>query len=136
MGIETDIHKALIGRVETLVTDLPIDYPGTPFTPPEGDYIRVTHIRNEPERWGLLGSSPMDYAGILWIDLFRRVSAGTWQVTSDALAEAIADHFPRDLRLTSGSTQVIVYKTFLDLGEKDPNTTHWRTAIKVFYRSN
>ena len=135
MGVETDIHAALMARVGTLATSLPISYPGVSFDPPEGDDLRVTHRRNEAERKGLLGRDGMDHMGILYIDLFRRITSGTWQVTSDAIADSIAAHFPLDLRLTQGSAKVIVYKTVVGDAAPDPNQTHFRVQIKVFYNT-
>lgn len=135
MGVETDIHAALMARVETIPTALPMSLPGVPFTPPEGDYIRVTHRRNEAERKGLLGRDGMDHMGILYIDLFRRTGPNTWQATSDTIADDIAAHFPLDLRLTRGATRIIVYKTVLGDSEPDLGGTHFRVQIKVFYNT-
>jgi len=135
MGVETDIHAALMARVETIPTALPMSLPGVSFTPPEGDYIRVTHRRNEAERKGLLGRNGMDHMGILYIDLFRRVTASTWQVTSDAIADTVAAHFPLDLRLSRNTTRLIVYKTVLGDSETDLGGTHFRVQIKVFYNT-
>lgn len=134
-GPETRIHAALMARVETLSTSLPISYPGVTFDPPAGDHLRVSQLRNEPVRWALDGGMPMDRMGFLQIDLFTRVTNGSYQVTADAQAEEIAEHFPRDLRLTSGGETITIIKAWPMQGRKDPNGTHWHTPIRIEYRS-
>ena len=136
MGAETDIHAALIGRLETLTTSLPIHYPGVTFDDTSGEYIRATHLRNDPVRRTYNGAERFMRMGFLRLDVFRRVDAGTYQVTADAQAEAIADHFPPDLVLTSGGETIRVKLTRIETGRKDPNGTHWMTPVVVEYRTS
>lgn len=137
MGIEASIHAALMARVEalTLSPALPVSYPGVPFDNTAGAYLRVTHIRNMPVRWGILGSDPMDRMGLLQLDIFTVISAGSWQIVADNLADSIAAHFPRDLKMTSGGYTARVFSTRVETGIRDPDGTHWQTPIVVDYRA-
>lgn len=131
---ETAIHAALMARVETLSTSLPISYPGVTFDAPDGDYIRVTHMRNEADRRTLDGAYGLRRQGILQLDLFTRVTAGSYQVIADGIAEEIAEHFPRDLPLTNSGHKVAIYATTILEGRRDPDIQMWHTPIRVDYR--
>lgn len=134
---EKHIHAALMARVESLTLSpaLPVAFPGVPFSDTAGDYIRVTHLRNMPDRWGILGSDPMDRMGLLQLDLFTTISGGSWQIVADDIAEDIAAHFPRDLKMTSGGYTAKVFMTRIETGLRDPDGTHWQTPIIVDYRA-
>lgn len=131
---EADIQAALMGRVESLSLGLPIAWPGVPFSDTNGDYLRVTHMRAEPDRWAFGGADPMFRMGFLQIDLFTII--GEHQVKADVIADNIVDHFPRDLTLTSGGTSVWILKAWAMPGRRDPDGTHWHTPVQVDYRGS
>ncbi len=137
MGVEAEVHAALMGRVESLSLSpaVPVAYPGVPFVDTAGDWLRVTHLRNRPV---LRTLAPIDKAlrlGMLQLDLFKVIGAGSWQVTADVLADQIAAHFPRHLDMASGGYRVRVFQTWIDPGAKDPDGTHWQTPVMVDYRA-
>lgn len=133
---EADIQAALMARVESLSLSpaLPVAWPGAPFTDTEGDYIRVSHLRPEPDRPFVNSDDPLDRRGILQLDLFTVL--GSHQIEADVIAGSIVAHFPRDLRLTSGSAVVRVVKAWAMTGRPDPNGTHWHTPVQVNYRAS
>lgn len=137
MGVEANIHAALMARVEalTLSPALPVSYPGVPFTAPDGDYIRVTHIRNRPVQRSVGTFTGSERMGLLQLDLFTRIDAGSWQIVADDMADDIAAHFPRGLRMTSNGQLVRVFQSWVAQGVKDPDGTHWQTPVIVDYRA-
>lgn len=133
---EADIQAALMARVESLSLSpaIPVAWPGVPFTGTSGDYLRVSHLRAEPTRWAIRGGDPLDRRGFLQLDLFTVI--GPHQVKADVIADSILAHFPRDLKLTSGSAVVRVVKAWARPGQRDPNGTHWQTPVQVDYRAS
>jgi len=134
---EADIQAALMARVQTLTLSpaIPVAWPGEPsFESLNGDYLRVSHLRAEPTRWAIGGSDPLDRRGFLQLDLFTVL--GPHQVEADVIADSIVAHFPRDLKLTSGSAVVRVVKAWARPGQRDPNGTHWQTPVQVDYRAS
>lgn len=135
---EAHIHAALMARVQSLslTPSLSILYPGVsvPGFDASGEYARVTHLPNEPERWGVRGSSAMDRRGFLIVDLFTPITEGSYQVLAIARADDIAAHFEADLTLSSGGYEVQIVKAWPGNGRPDPEGTHWHTPVRVEYR--
>ena len=135
---EAHIHVALMARVESmsLTPSLALQYPGVSdrALDTSGEYARVTHLPNQPDRWGMQGSSPMDRTGFLIIDLFTVITEGSYQGIAIARAGEIAAHFPADLKLSDSGYEVQIEKSFPGIGRKDPNGTHWHTPVEVQYR--
>lgn len=136
--VEAHIHLALMARVQSmsLTPSLALQYPGISDRSLDvtGEYGRVTHLANEPDRWAIKGSDPMDRTGILVIDLFTVITEGSYQVLSKARAGEIAAHFTPDLRLSDGGYEIKVVKAYPGNGRADPNGTHWHTPVNVYYR--
>lgn len=138
MDAETYIHAALMARAESMTLDpvLPLQYPGVsaPDFSTSGEYGRITHLANEPDRWGVKGTSAMDRTGFLQIDLFTPIDEASWQVLALKRAGEIAAHFPADLKLSSGGFEVQIQKVWPGNGRPDPEGTHWHTPVNVEYR--
>ena len=137
-GAEAHIHAALMARVQSmsLTPALALHYPGVSDRSIDvsGEYGRVTHLPNVPDRWAIQGSQGMDRTGFLMIDLFTVITEGSYQVLATARADDIAAHFTADLLLTSGGYTVQIEKSYPGIGRKDPNGTHWQTPVNVTYR--
>lgn len=137
MGAEASIHAALMARVQslTLAPAVPVSFPGVPFDTTAGNYIRVTHIRNRPVQHIITAGVAGERMGLLQIDLFTVITAGSWQIIADDMADDIAAHFPRGLRMTSGGHTARVYQSWVGQSVKDPDGTHWQTPVIVDYRA-
>lgn len=133
MGVEASIHAALMGRVESLATSLAIAYPGAAFEDTGGDYLRVTHLRNTPVRWGIDGADPVRRMGILQIDLMTVPQGRSYQVVTDNEADVIIDHFPRGLVITRDGIRIYLESSYaLSPSRLD---AHWMTPIRIEYRA-
>lgn len=135
MGAETNIHAALMDRAISLTTSpvFPKAFAGVASDVRDGDYLEIIHLPNEPVRTELESARPMDYFGFLQINIFRRVSANSWDIMSKVIADQIAAHFTRGIRLTYSGTTVKVVKCWSSQGRKDPNGTHWQTPVFIEY---
>jgi hypothetical protein len=130
MTPEAEVLAALIGRVKELVLSppMPVLYREVPGERPEA-YIEVDHLPNESDRVYLAGG-PLHRQGILQLTVCQPV--GRFEVWHREMAGQVAAHFPPDLRRTSGTTTVLIYKT--DVGRGLPDGGHWRTPVSVHYR--
>lgn len=135
MGIETDIHAALMDRAASLSVSPAMEtaFPGVADDVRDGDYLEVFHIPNEPSRTELESARPMDYFGFLQYNIFRRVSANSWDVMSKVIADQVRAHFAPGTRLTYSTTTLKVVKCWAGQGRKDPNGTHWQTPVFIEY---
>lgn len=135
MGVDTNIHAALMDRAITLTTTpaMPKAYAGVPSDVRDGDYLEIAHLPNEPVRTELESARPLDQFGFLQIDIFRRVSPNGWDIMSKVIADQIVAHFTRGIRLTYSGTTVKVVKCWAGRGRKDPNGTHWQTPVFIEY---
>lgn len=130
---ETEVHAALMARIEALATSLPIEYPGRAFTPPAGgDWLRVTHMPNTPDRPGLSASASLRRMGFLQIDLFAQLDRH--EIEYIEAARPIADHFNRDRRLTNGNSRVVIVNSYVGRGRKDDRASLWMVPVVVEYR--
>jgi hypothetical protein len=130
--METDIHAALMARVESLtLTPAPtIVWPGFPADQ-AAYWLRVTHLPNVPERGTLDGTVDLDRQGILQLDLMNEM--GRHEVVYIDRAQDIIAHFPQRLRLTSGGAMVRIVKAYA-LGGRATGD-HWMTPVRVEYRA-
>lgn len=138
MGVETEIHAALMDRAASLsvTPSMPKLYAGAEEDTAMGDYLLITHLPNEPVRTELESARPMDHFGFLQVDIFRLVKANSWDILSKVIADQIISHFERGLNLSYGATSVKVVRSFAKNGRKDPNGTHWHTPVLIEYRKN
>lgn len=133
---ETKIHVALMARVQSLALSpvVPVAYPGVSFAPPAGEYIRVTHMPNDPIRSRLSGAEVLDRFGILQLDLFTPITADSYEINTIARAAQIVAHFPHDLTLTNDGKSVQIVRSYVGRGRVDPDGVKWMTPVFVEYR--
>ncbi len=102
------IADALLARCATLAVGsppLPVSYPDVPFSPPaDGKYLEVSDFTNRPA-WEGVTTGRVDQ-GLLQITVVWPKDEGV--IKPKAIADAVAAHFPKGLRLTSGAARVKV----------------------------
>lgn len=111
MAAESEIFAALMTRVASFAASpaLPVAYPNTAFTPPANQrYIRVQFVPNTTNRALIDSDGPHQHLGLLQVSVYW--TKGQGEAGPRAIAAAIADHFPADLRLPSGSVRVRIIK--------------------------
>lgn len=129
MGVDADIHAALMARVATM-TGFTIAYPGQ-RTNPAGEYVEVRHLPNDNERIALGSTHEMARPGILQLTLCSEI--GQYEVVYKQRAGTIADYFPMDLELDGTDFTARVYR--VDIGQGMADGEYWRTPISVYYRA-
>ena len=128
--IEGSIVAALMGRVTTLPTSLAITYRETVGQVP-AECVMIDHLPNEDQRLAVAGAGRMKRMGILQLTVMRR--PGQYEAVYREEAALLANHFSRDLRLTSGTVTLAV--TRASLGRSRADGGHWLTPISVFYET-
>lgn len=102
------VAAALLARCSTLSVGSPvltISYPDVAFTPPaSGKYLDVSLFYNRPA-WEGLNDGKIDQ-GLLQITVVWPEGHGV--IKPAQIADAVMAHFPKGLRLYSGSTRVKV----------------------------
>lgn len=133
VGVESQITEALMTRLAALTLSpvLPVAYPNVPFTPPaSGPYL----VANAPLRatTAAVGISAWDeHSGVFQVDVMYRTQDGVIKPTQ--IADAVAAHFPRNLRLANGSVRV-------DINEKPSiaapvtDAPNLKTPVSIRYR--
>lgn len=131
MVTQTDIHAALMTRMQDLYfgADAPtIVWPGKPAV--QADYwLRVTHLPNTPDRVAMDAATPLLHRGILALDLMNEL--GRHEVVYIDRAREVVEHFPPNLRMTSGETVVTVLRSY-SLGGRSTGD-HWMVPVRVEY---
>ena len=134
---ESNIFHALMARVSTQPTGLPVVYPGLVY-PQNGaekadQYIVVTHSPNRPERvWITAGEASHRHQGVLSLSLMTEVGVGNAEAVE--LSGELAAHFPADLKLMYDNIILrIVQDAHISTGYRDGD--RWRTPIVVEYQS-
>ena len=110
-AVEASIQAALFARATSLVLSPahPVAWPNVNFTPPANRRnLRFTHMPNTTERTYIGSREPHLHQGILQIMVVAPLNSG--EAGPRAIAAAVADHFPTDLRLTSGGVTVRITK--------------------------
>lgn len=134
MTIEEQIEDVLMVRLGqlTLTPSLSIAWPNRPFTPTVGtSYLRVRHLRNDNDRLFLKGSAPHHRQGILQVDVVAPLDAGAED--ANAIAGAVAGHFPADLDLYGDDVRVKIEAAPTVHGAI-PADAWWETPVSIGYR--
>lgn len=109
--IEASIQTALFTRAASLVLSPvhPVAWPNVAFTPPNPKkYLRVTQMPNVTDRLVIGSDGPHQHQGILQVMVCAPLNSG--EATAREVAGLVANHFPADLRLTSGGLTVRITK--------------------------
>jgi hypothetical protein len=135
-SVETNIQNALLKRVQSLTTTLPIAWPNLDFTPPAdgSPYLAVRILPNRNERVFLGSNDPTYRQGILQINVVTQYNKGP--SASVETAGQIALHFPQDLVLRESGVNVQLTKA-PDVGSAvaNPNGTNWLVPISIYYEA-
>lgn len=136
MTIEEQIEAVLITRMQSLSLSpaLPVEWPNRDGAPPTdaSAYLRVRHIRNDNTRLFVQGASPHLRQGILQVDVMTPRGGGAQ--AANAIAGAIAEHFPADLDLYGDSVRVKI-EAAPTVHSALPVDAWWQTPISIRYRS-
>ena len=104
-GKAAQVLDALLARVAALTLSpvLPVAYPEVAFIPPaDGKYLVASFFPNRPMAEGLT-SGRVDQ-GLLQVTVVWPKDQGL--LAPSSIAQAVIDHFPNGLALTSGATRV------------------------------
>lgn len=132
---ETSIQAALFARVASLVLSPahPISWPNVSFTPPNSRrYLRVTHLPNTTDRLFIGSNEPHRHQGILQVMVVAPLNSGESAVR--AIAAAVADHFPTDVRLVSDGVSVRITKR-PDIASALVTETELQIPVSISYRA-
>ncbi|MCO6050842.1 DUF4128 domain-containing protein [Mesorhizobium sp. RP14(2022)] len=129
-SIETKIWMALKTRAETMVASLglPASWPNQDFTPPSGNYLRISHIPNINTRPFLASDEPHRRMSILQIDVFAKKNQDI--AVSTELAGKVAAFFPPDLPMRFDGVTVKVSKA-PDVAQALPTDTHMQVPVSI-----
>lgn len=133
MTVDENIKKALKDRVATLTTSpvLPIAWENKDYSGAL-PYLRVYLLANRNRRLLLKGSDPHFRQGILQLTVSTALNAGT--NTANALAGAVAAHFPADLCLYSEGVKVRVQKA-PDIETPLRTATSWDVPVSIPFQA-
>jgi len=128
--IAAQIGAALKAKLAALSfsPEIPVAWPGRDFDPAGLDKYLVAAIENAPnERLGIKAMHRR--AGSLIVTVCSRMNRGSGQ--GDGIADAVADHFPCDLRLdlSGGSRLRVTTAPSVRGGYQDGGT--WRTPVVI-----
>lgn len=122
--IETAVGQHLEG-----MTDCPpIAWPNQDFTP-SGTYIEFRHAPTERVDPVISGGYPYQI-GIFLLTVV--VPAGGFATAANTTAQAIADRFPKALRLDAGDGTVVISAP-ASLANGFQDGAYWRQPVRVFY---
>lgn len=132
MVSEADVRVALSARLASLVMSpvLPVYSENNEIDEGGSAWLETQLFRSSNDPFGLGGEHR--HSGFFQIALVRPQGAGA--PTSDRVADLVAAHFPKDLKLVSGSTTIRVTATpTVAGGYQDGNK--WRVPISVYYEA-
>lgn len=132
-GVESQITEALFARLAalTLSPALPVAWPDVSFTPPaNGVYLDVHQLRAETVGIGI--SAWNEHAGVLQVDVVAKGQDGVLGRTE--IADAVAAHFPRNLKLTVGDVRVDIDDPPA-IAAPVPDAPYTRTPVSIRYRA-
>jgi hypothetical protein len=123
-----EIETAIGQRLEGMTDCPPIAWPNKDFTP-NGTYLEFRHAPNERRDDVISGGYPFQ----IGIALITVVTArDSFTTTANGLAQDIADRFPKALRLTAGSGNVVINAP-ANLGNGFVDGVYWRQPVSISY---
>lgn len=108
--VEATIAELLFARTAALVLApaLPVAYPGLPFPPPTGPYLRADFIPNRTDNLGLANDASARHQGILQIMAIYPVGQGVVKATN--AGGLVAAHFGKGTILYGSGVKVKIYQ--------------------------
>lgn len=135
VGIEAQITEALLQRLAafTYSPALKIAYPNVAFpkageTKPDA-YLEAHQLRAPTQGVGI--SAWNEHQGIWQVDVVRKAQDGLTAPTQ--IADAVAAHFPRNLKLTNGSVRVDIDEP-AQIAAPIQDDGYLRTPVSIRYR--
>lgn len=123
-----EIETAMGQHLEGMDDCPPIAWPNKDFTP-SGDYLEFRHAPNERRDDVISGG----YAYQIGIALITVVTAkDAFSTTANGLAQDIMDRFPKALRLSAGTGNVVIYSP-ANPGSGFVDGVNWRQPITIQY---
>ena len=109
-AVEVAIELALSSRAQAFAASLslPIALSNINFTPPAGNYLRMTFLPADTATL-CVGSGSDQHYGILQLDVFSGVGIG--EIAPGRIAAEAISYFKRDTLMTSDGFDVRVSKT-------------------------
>ena len=102
-----EAQVALDKRLNTLVGLPPVAHENSEYTPTEGTlYIRPTNLPAGSAAVGMANTDSILTVGLYQIDVFAPLGNGAGPAL--VVADAIAEHFSRGLRLVNGDSTVVL----------------------------
>lgn len=118
------IHAALKARIEALTFSpaIPVAWPNKDYTPNGERFLQVTILPAPNQRMTI--DALHRRSGSVIITVASRVNNGSGE--GDGLADAVAAHFPADLKL--GSVRITASPS---IREGFPDGGYWRTPVVI-----
>lgn len=123
--IETAIGQHLGGMANVP----PIAWPNRPFTPGTDPYLEFRHAPNGSVDPVIAGGFAYQL-GLALITVI--VPAGGFTTAANTIAQAVADRFPKALRLTAGAGRVVINAP-TSLATPFQDGAYWRQPVRVSY---
>ena len=124
-----EIETALGQRLSGMSGVPAIAWPNRSFTPGSATYLEFRHSPGERTDPVLAGGDPQQ-SGIVLITVVT--PAGGFATAANTLAQQVADRFPKALRLTAGSGNVVISAPS-SLATPFQDGSWWRQPVRVFY---
>ncbi|AHD02948.1 phage tail terminator-like protein [Leisingera methylohalidivorans] len=130
---ESDISDALAARLEEVVGIPAIIWENEDAEPnPEEEYIVVELVRLPPQDATLNGDGTVQ-RGFMQAAVLTEL--GQLARRGERLAENIAEHFPKALKLAVPGGKITINRpAFIGKGYRDG--THWRVPVHIHYQAS
>lgn len=128
------IRSLLQGRLNTFAAarSIPVAWENVAFTPPAGQYMRFNLLKAPTDSADLAGAH-REYSGVCQISVF--VSKGKGPTEAETLAADIAELFPLNDWLTSGSFAMQITSPCSE-GPSITGDTHFMLPVSFTYRAD
>jgi hypothetical protein len=123
-----DIEQAIGEHLATMPGVPPIAWPNRDF-PPGDTFVEFRHVPGERVDDVIAGGYPYQ-TGIVLVTVVTE--AGKFNTEANEVSQAIADRFPKALRLASGGGNVVLNAPSSP-GTPFQDKAYWRQPIRVSY---
>ena len=124
-----EIETAIGQRLEGMANVPPIAWPNRAFTPGDAAYLEFRHAPNGSVDPVIAGGFAYQL-GLVLITVI--IPAGGFTTAANTIAQAIADRFPKALRLTAGSGKVVINAP-TSLATPFQDGAYWRQPVRLSY---
>jgi len=124
-----EIENALGQRLSGMSGVPAIAWPNRKFTPGADPYLEFRHTPNGSFNPDTAGGVPY-HIGLVLVTVVA--PAGNFTTSANTLAQAVADRFPKGLRLTAGSGKVLINAPS-SLASPFQDGAYWRQPVRISY---